>query len=102
LMALPEPERPQAFFNCWTRKEAYIKAVGDGLSVPLDSFRVTLGPGVPAEILCLGGSIEAAKGWTMHHFDPAPGFVGAIAYPGCSREILFNRLVTVDELLALL
>src|SRR6202049_2170412 len=102
LMALPEPDRPQAFFNCWTRKEAYIKAVGDGLSVPLDSFRVTLGPGVPAEMLCLGGSIEAAKTWTMRHFDPAPGFVGAIAYPGCAREILFNQLVTVDELLALL
>jgi 4'-phosphopantetheinyl transferase len=100
LMALPESERPQAFFNCWTRKEAYIKAVGDGLSVPLDSFRVTLGPGAPAEILCLGGSIEAAQGWTMHHFDPAPGFVGALAYPSRSREIVFNPLVTVDELLA--
>jgi len=98
LMALPEPDRPQAFFNCWTRKEAYIKAIGDGLSVPLDSFRVTLRPGAGAEMLCLGGSIEAAKGWMLHDFDPAPGFVGAIAYPGCSREIAFNPLVTVDEL----
>jgi 4'-phosphopantetheinyl transferase len=100
LMALPEQDRPQAFFNCWTRKEAYIKAVGDGLSVPLDSFRVTLRPGAAAEMLCLGGSIEAAKNWTMHDFAPAPGFVGAIAYAGRSREIVFNPLVTVAELLA--
>jgi 4'-phosphopantetheinyl transferase len=100
LMALPEPDRAQAFFNCWTRKEAYIKAVGDGLSVPLDSFRVTLRPGAAAEMLCLGGSIEAANGWTMHDFAPAPGFVGAIAYAGHAREIVFNRLVTASELLA--
>ena len=74
LMALPEPDRPPAFFNCWTRKEAYIKAVGDGLSVPLDSFRVTLRPGVPAEMLCLGGSIDAAKGWVRSgRFAPLAG-----------------------------
>jgi 4'-phosphopantetheinyl transferase len=99
LMALPEPDRPQAFFNCWTRKEAYIKAVGDGLSVPLDSFRVTLRPGVPAEMLCLGGSIEAARGWTLHHFAPAPEFVGALAYPDRPRRVLFQPLLTTDALL---
>jgi 4'-phosphopantetheinyl transferase len=98
LMALPEPDRPRAFFNCWTRKEAYIKAVGDGLSVPLDSFRVTLRPGAAAEVLCLGGSIEAAKSWTLHAFAPALGFVGAIAYPGRPREIAFDSLATVDKL----
>jgi 4'-phosphopantetheinyl transferase len=100
LMALSERDRGQAFFNCWTRKEAYIKAVGDGLAVPLDSFHVTLRPGVAAEMLCVAGSIEAAKGWTMHDFAPAPEFVGAIAYAGRRRDIVFNRLVTVDELLA--
>jgi 4'-phosphopantetheinyl transferase len=99
LMALPEPDRPQAFYNCWTRKEAYIKAVGDGLSVPLDSFRVTLRPGAAAEMLCLGGSIEAAKGWTFHDFAPAPEFIGALAYPGRQRPVLFEPLLTADALL---
>jgi 4'-phosphopantetheinyl transferase len=99
LMSLPEADRPQAFFNCWTRKEAYIKAVGDGLSVPLDSFRVTLRPGDGAEMLCLGGSIEAAKGWTLHDFVPASGFVGALAYPVRPRPVLFHPLMRGDALL---
>ena len=99
LMALPEPERPQGFFNCWTRKEAYIKAVGDGLSVPLDSFRVTLRPGADAEMLCLGGSVGAAKGWALHAFAPAPEFVGALAYPGSLRPVLFAPLLTTEALL---
>ena|ERR1700680_2528343 len=99
LMALPEPDRPQAFFNCWTRKEAYIKAVGDGLSVPLDSFRVTLRPGGAAEMLCLGGSTDAAKGWTLHDFTPAAEFIGALAYPDRPRPVLFKSVMTADALM---
>jgi len=99
LLSLPEPDRPQGFFNCWTRKEAYIKAVGEGLSVPLDSFQVTLQPGAAAEILCLGGNTEAAKAWTLEDFAPAAGFVGAIAYPDRSRPVLFRSLMNAEELL---
>ncbi len=100
LMSVPEPDRPQAFFNCWTRKEAYIKAVGDGLSVPLDSFQVTLRPGAPAEMLCLEGSAEAAKAWTLEDFTPAPGCVGAVAYPDQRRPMLVRPLATARELMA--
>jgi 4'-phosphopantetheinyl transferase len=99
LMGLPEAARPEGFFNCWTRKEAYIKAVGDGLSVPLDSFQVTLQPGVPAHMVALDGSAAAAELWTLHAFTPAPDYAGAIAYPDRPRLLTVHALWTVDELL---
>src|SRR5579863_8302317 len=88
LMDLGEEGRPSGFFNCWTRKEAYIKAVGDGLYVLLNTFRVTLRPGVAARITHLGASEEAARGWTLDAFDPAPGYAGAIAYPDKPRALV--------------
>jgi len=99
LMALAEPDRPQAFFNCWTRKEAYIKAVGDGLSVQLASFRVTLRPGARPEMLDLKGSAGAAQAWTLEHFVPADGFVGALAYRDQRRPLRIRPLLTAEALL---
>jgi 4'-phosphopantetheinyl transferase len=99
LMRLPEEERPEGFFNCWTRKEAYIKAVGDGLSLPLDSFQVTLQPGVAARMISLDGSTAAAERWTLHAFTPAPDYAGAIAYQDRERPLTLQPLATVDELL---
>jgi 4'-phosphopantetheinyl transferase len=99
LMSLPEGERQEGFFNCWTRKEAYIKAVGDGLSVPLDSFQVTLQPGVRARMVALDGSDAAAERWTMHAFTPAPEYAGAIAYQDRERPLMIQPLAPVDEVL---
>ncbi|MGP0070797.1 MAG: 4'-phosphopantetheinyl transferase family protein [Bryobacteraceae bacterium] len=99
LMELPATERDAAFFNCWTRKEAYIKAMGGGLSIPLDSFRVTLRPGAEARMVTLEGSADRASGWTLHAFNPAPACTGAIAYPEKPRAIQAGPIVSVDELL---
>jgi 4'-phosphopantetheinyl transferase len=99
LMQLSEAERSVAFFNCWTRKEAYIKAVGDGLSVPLDSFRVSLRPGVAPEIVSLGGSAEAAACWTLQEFTPGEDYVGAVAYPGRPRLLAVQTIASVTQLL---
>jgi 4'-phosphopantetheinyl transferase len=70
--ALPEAERQAGFFRLWTRKEAYIKALGEGLSCPLDSFAVSADD--EARIL-----EPLLAGWSLRHFDPAPGYVGALA-----------------------
>jgi 4'-phosphopantetheinyl transferase len=76
--ALPETDRPQAFFLCWTRKEAFVKALGWGLGYALDSFDVSLSPAEPARILRVGDVPGEASGWVLFGFDPAPGFAGAV------------------------
>jgi 4'-phosphopantetheinyl transferase len=81
-LALERAERALGFFNCWTRKEALIKALGDGLYHPLDAFDVSLAPGAPARLLRLGDMPGEDCGWTLHSFSPAPGFVGAFAVRG--------------------
>ena len=77
--ALPAGERLEAFFCCWTRKEAFMKAIGEGLACPLDSFDVNLAPGEPARLLRVGEVEGDRCGWLMHSFIPGPGFVGALA-----------------------
>jgi 4'-phosphopantetheinyl transferase len=79
---VPAAERELAFFTCWTRKEAYIKAVGEGLSMPLDCFDVTLVPGEPARLLRTRGRPEEAGRWTLRELDPGPGYLAALAVEG--------------------
>lgn len=99
LLQLSALEKTPAFFRCWTRKEAYIKALGGGLSIPLDSFRVTLRPGVAARMVSLAGEADTARGWTLHDFDPGAGYAGAIAYHDVPRLLQTGPIVTLDALL---
>jgi 4'-phosphopantetheinyl transferase len=78
--ALDPRDRPLGFFNCWTRKEAFIKALGDGLYHPLDSFDVSLAPGESARILRVGDVPGDQCGWHLESFSPAPGFVAAVVF----------------------
>jgi 4'-phosphopantetheinyl transferase len=82
LRELPEHQKHEGFFNCWTRKEAYLKAVGEGLAAPLDSFDVTLVPGEPPRMLTLKGDADRAAGWFFQCFRPAADYVGALAVEG--------------------
>lgn len=79
-------DKPLGFFNCWTRKEAYIKALGDGLSHPLDSFDVSLAPGEPAQILRTGNSAGDDCGWRLFSFAPHPGCIGAVVIENPTRR----------------
>ncbi|HEV2854678.1 MAG TPA: 4'-phosphopantetheinyl transferase superfamily protein [Thermoanaerobaculia bacterium] len=87
LRSIPFPAKEEAFFNCWTRKEAYLKAVGEGLAAPLDSFDVTLALDEPPRMLTLEGDAGRAARWFFHHLRPAPDYVGAIAIEGGTWEV---------------
>ncbi|MFL6236638.1 MAG: 4'-phosphopantetheinyl transferase family protein [Thermoanaerobaculia bacterium] len=87
LRGIPGRAKELAFFNCWTRKEAYLKAVGEGLAAPLDSFDVTLAPGDPPRMLTLQGDPERAARWFFHHLVPAEMYVGAVAIEGGAWEV---------------
>jgi len=99
--SLPPEQRDAAFFRCWTRKEAYIKAVGDGLQLPLDSFRVTLLPGEPAALLSASDP-AAIHRWAFHHFEPAEGYAGALAVNGRGHRVRLQPCMPVDALLELI
>jgi 4'-phosphopantetheinyl transferase len=87
ILSLAPGEREQAFFRCWTRKEAYIKAIGDGLSCPLDSFQVTVQAGTPARLVHIAHDRVAAARWTLHDLSLAPDYIAALAYPDRRRSI---------------
>jgi 4'-phosphopantetheinyl transferase len=87
LSALPLESRFQAFFLCWTRKEAYIKAHGEGLSLPLENFDVSLTPGEPARLLATRAGLETPDQWSLFNLEPAPGYRAALAVRGRSYEL---------------
>lgn len=76
--AVPETKMPEAFFNGWTRKEAFIKAIGDGLSYPLNKFDVTLTPGQKAELVRVEGSQLKASHWELTAYTPEHQYTAAL------------------------
>ena len=94
--------RTRAFFCCWTRKEAYIKATGQGLSRPLDSFQVPIVPEQPAKLRITTGPNEQLSGWSLRHLDPAPGYIGALAAPLASFPLVQRTFETAEECVSLI
>jgi 4'-phosphopantetheinyl transferase len=82
LRALPPEQRPEAFFLGWTRKEAYVKALGDGLEIPLASFCVSLTPSLPATL----ESADSSR-WTLRNLSPGPGYAGALVGEGKNWDL---------------
>ena len=79
LRRLPDADRVTGFFNCWTRKEAYIKARGEGLSIPLDSFDVSLTPGQPAALLASRYDPTDVERWYFQALNAPEGYAAAFA-----------------------
>lgn len=90
-LSLPEPERPDAFFRAWTRKEAYLKATGLGLSLALDQFAVALAPGEPARLVHVEGRPHEPERWALHDLEPGPGFTAALAVEGSGWRLRCYR-----------
>jgi 4'-phosphopantetheinyl transferase len=88
----PTAERAAAFFRGWTRKEAFLKATGEGLAASLDSFEVSLDAG-GARLLRVGDDPDAARRWSLRDVDVAPGFVGALAVGGPIEAVLVRDWV---------
>jgi 4'-phosphopantetheinyl transferase len=84
LRGLSPSLRVEAFFLCWTRKEAYIKARGEGLHIPLRSFHVSLTPGQPERL----ESADSSH-WNLHSVRPDPCYVGALVGEGRSWRLRY-------------
>jgi 4'-phosphopantetheinyl transferase len=82
LRMLPDHLQPRAFFNCWTRKEAFVKATGDGLSRSLDQFSMSLVPGEPALLLNIQGEPQEHSNWLIQELDAGPDYAAALAVHG--------------------
>jgi 4'-phosphopantetheinyl transferase len=85
LTALPSHQYAEAFFNCWTKKEAYLKACGQGLAVPLNSFSVPFTVDfahTPVDLYVASKEIVPANRWSLYALRPAPGYAGALAIEG--------------------
>jgi 4'-phosphopantetheinyl transferase len=85
--SLASHEQVAAFFRCWTRKEAFIKVIGKGLSQPLDGFDVTLAPGDPASLLRVED--DDASRWALSDIDVGAGYAGALAIEGNVQTVKF-------------
>ena len=83
--SIESARRDEAFFRLWTRKEAFVKGIGLGLSRPLDSF--TVGLGIPVRLDAPGD-----VAWSLHHLDPGESFVGAVACSHPSPVLLGWRM----------
>jgi 4'-phosphopantetheinyl transferase len=82
-----EPARLKAFYHCWTRKEALVKATGEGLSFPLSDIEVSFEPDEPVELLSIHGSPERAGHWTMHDLKAQDGYAAALVVAGKDHSL---------------
>jgi len=85
---VPPSQQAQAFFHGWTRKEAFLKATGEGLSAPLDQVEVTLAPQEPAALVNIPWQSAMSEHWFLYEVNPAPGYVASLAVEGCDRICL--------------
>ena len=87
LTALPDPMRQRTFFSNWTRKEAYIKALGRGLSIPLNRFDVSAGSPVPTSVTSESWGFPKTTRWSLQDLNLGDKYVGAVAVEGDTPQL---------------
>lgn len=92
LTHLPASQQLEAFFHCWTRKEAVLKARGDGLSFPLDHIEVSLLPGEPPKVVTVLDQPGEAARWQLADLVPDPDFIGALAVEGRDWTLVHRQV----------
>jgi 4'-phosphopantetheinyl transferase len=88
---LEPEEQPAAFFNLWTRKEAWLKATGEGILHSLKNVEVSFLPGEPPRFLNLPTETGHTSGWDLRELSPGPGFTGALATSGGITRVECRR-----------
>jgi len=94
LAGLPEEAIQTAFYNCWTRKEAFVKAIGEGLYFDLDKFDVTCRSDEPPMILRIDDSPVKAGKWRLTEINTIPGFAATLAYQGTASDLKYWKFST--------
>jgi 4'-phosphopantetheinyl transferase len=89
LRSLPQHSRTAGFYNCWTRKEAYVKARGEGVSFPLKQFDVSLNPGAPATLLEIRDDDDEIDRWTLQELSVSENYLGALAVEGANLSVAY-------------
>ncbi|MEP7146344.1 MAG: 4'-phosphopantetheinyl transferase superfamily protein, partial [bacterium] len=92
-LAQSEMHETEIFFlNCWTRKEAFIKASGDGLSYPLADFSVSFGRGIKPEVLWIKGEENKISEWKLYDIDIDPDYITSLAIRSTNKNIVIKKL----------
>lgn len=97
LSTLAPEEKLPGFFRCWTRKEAYLKARGDGLSIPLKSFDMSLAADNPIGMLSNRLDPNEVSRWSFYTFSPEKEFIGALALEGQGVKPIFSQWKATQE-----
>lgn len=100
IMSLSKTQGERAFFCCWTRKEAYIKAVGEGLRTPLNAFRVSVHPNSTPRLIHIENDSVAAQGWMLHDLHLAADYAAALAYRDRERSLALFPVTDLMDLVA--
>jgi len=88
--SLPKEQKPESFYKIWTCKEAFLKANGSGLTVPINQVEVAIHPNGTASLASIGGDQSQAENWRLELFSPSYGYQSALAIEKHGGQIAFH------------